>query len=89
MVYIDETEDGLLDLVDLENKLKIYSNQAKFKNRIKIGCFTAASNITGILIDTISVTVLLHRYDVLSFWDYAAAAPYVEINMNPYANLEE
>src|SRR6266542_2055348 len=28
-----------------------------------------------------SIADLLHRYDALSFWDYAAAAPYVEVSM--------
>ena len=31
----------------------------------------------------------LHKYGFLSFWDYATAAPHVEINMNPYIKSEE
>ena len=38
-----------------------------------IGCFSAASNVTGILTDTNGVTACLHRYDALAFWDYATA----------------
>lgn len=45
--------------------------------------FSAASNISGILTDTLAVTALLHRHDALAFWDYATAAPYVKIDMNP------
>lgn len=26
---------------------------------------------------------MLHHYDALAFWDYAAAAPYIHIDMNP------
>ncbi len=85
MVYIDETEDGIIDMIDLENKLKIYANE----NRVKIGVFTAASNITGVLIDTNKITIMLHKYGTLAFWDYAAAAPYIDINMNPFVNTEE
>ena len=33
--------------------------------------------------DDITITALLHKYGALSFWDYAAAAPYVKIDMNP------
>jgi hypothetical protein len=33
--------------------------------------------------DDVSITALLHKYGALSFWDYAAAAPYVKIDMNP------
>ena len=48
-----------------------------------IGCFCAASNITGVLNDDINITAILHNYGALSFWDYATAAPYVDINVNP------
>ena len=51
--------------------------------RILIGCFSAASNITGLLNDDIHITAILHSHGALSFWDYATAAPYVDINMNP------
>ena len=33
--------------------------------------------------DDVSITALLHKYGALAFWDYAAAAPYVKIDMNP------
>ena len=33
--------------------------------------------------DDVNITTLLHKYGALSFWDYAAAAPYVKIDMNP------
>ena len=38
-----------------------------------IGCFSAASNITGILTDTNKVSACLHRYSALAVWDYATA----------------
>ena len=38
-----------------------------------IGCFSAASNVTGTLTDTNAATACLHRYDALAFWDYATA----------------
>ena len=79
MVYANEAEDGSIDLLDLEKKLKQYKND----KRIKIGTFTAASNITGITADTERITCLLHKYGFLSFWDYATAAPHVKIDMNP------
>lgn len=40
---------------------------------IKIGIFSASSNLTGVLTDTIAVTSLLHNYNCLAFWDYATA----------------
>ena len=39
------------------------------------------SNVTGIVTDTHAISDLLHRHGALSFWDYAAAAPYAEIQM--------
>lgn len=67
MVYIDENEKGEIDLDDLEAKLK---KNADRSNR-KIGAFSAASNVTGILTDTNKITILLHKYNALAFWDYA------------------
>ncbi|KAL1110423.1 hypothetical protein AAG570_007954 [Ranatra chinensis] len=68
----------MLDLVDLEKQLEKYRQCGPL-----IGCFSAASNITGILADDVATTLLLHQYGALAFWDYATAAPYVELDMNP------
>ena len=35
------------------------------------------------LADTDAVTQLIHQYGALAFWDFAAAGPYVDIEMNP------
>ena len=48
---------------------------------LKIGSFSAASNVTGIGSRTRDTAVLLHAHGALSFWDFAAAAPYVRIEM--------
>ena len=45
--------------------------------------FSAASNVTGIITDTVAVAELCHKYGALSFWDYASAGPYLQIDMNP------
>eukprot|EP01006_Ploeotia_vitrea_P035245 TRINITY_DN65849_c6_g1_i1.p1 TRINITY_DN65849_c6_g1~~TRINITY_DN65849_c6_g1_i1.p1 ORF type:complete len:949 (-),score=442.28 TRINITY_DN65849_c6_g1_i1:103-2949(-) len=74
---IDETCTGHLDLEMLERLL------IKFADRpLKIGSFSAASNVTGIMTNVDKVSYLLHKHGALSFWDYAAAAPYVPITMN-------
>ena len=51
-----------------------------------IGALNAGSNITGVLTNTNAFSALLHKYNALAFWDYAAAAPYVKIDMNPPNN---
>ena len=77
VVTIDEDLDGRIDLAELERELQRYADRP-----LKIGSFSAASNVTGIGSDTRNTTALLHRYGALSFWDFAAAAPYVKIEMN-------
>jgi selenocysteine lyase/cysteine desulfurase len=71
-------EHGQIDLDDLEAKLQQHQSR-----ELKIGSFSAASNVTGIKTDVDGVSALLHQYGALAFWDYAAAAPYVGIDMNP------
>lgn len=77
VVEIAEDADGHIDLTDLESQLVAYSDRP-----LRIGSFSAASNVTGILSDTDRIAALLHRHGALSFWDYAAAAPYVPIRMS-------
>jgi len=80
VVVIDEDRDGRIDDEHLEGELVRYRDRP-----LKIGSFSAASNVTGIVSDTEALTALLHRHDALAFWDFAAAAPYVRIEMNPSA----
>jgi selenocysteine lyase/cysteine desulfurase len=76
LVVIPENRDGHVDTARLETELERYADRP-----LKIGSFSAASNVTGIVTDTDAISALLHRYGALSFWDFAAAAPYVEIRM--------
>src|SRR4051795_3645199 len=78
VVQIPEDADGHLDLAVLEQRLVDYAERP-----LLIGSFSAASNVTGIVTDTARVTRLLHSHGALSFWDFAAAAPYVAIDMCP------
>jgi selenocysteine lyase/cysteine desulfurase len=78
MVVIHEDADGHVDLGHLEAELRRHAARP-----LKIGSFSAASNVTGIVTDTRAVATLLHRHGALSFWDWAAAAPYVAIDMCP------
>jgi len=71
--------DGNIDLTHLEELLQ----DPEYKDRLRIGSFSAASNVTGIRSDVSGITSLLHRYGALACFDYAACAPYVEIDMNP------
>ncbi|MBX3251355.1 MAG: aminotransferase class V-fold PLP-dependent enzyme [Myxococcales bacterium] len=84
VVTIREDADGRIDLAHLEEELRRYGDRP-----LKIGSFSAASNVTGIGTKTVAISKLLHRYGALSFWDFAAAAPYVKIEMNPTDDTDE
>ncbi|EDO49825.1 predicted protein, partial [Nematostella vectensis] len=79
IVWISQDGQGVVDVNDLDQKLQTSISSG----RQLIGCFAAASNVTGILVDTNSITACLHRHGALALWDYATAGPYIEINMNP------
>ena len=78
VVMIPESPDGHIDAERLEAELVRYADRA-----LKIGSFSAASNVTGILSDAEGITRLLHAHGALAFWDYAAGGPYIDIDMNP------
>lgn len=77
VVTIHEDADGHIDQAQLEAELKLYADRP-----LKIGSFSAASNVTGIISDTHTITRLLHENGALAFWDFAASAPYVDIEFN-------
>jgi selenocysteine lyase/cysteine desulfurase len=81
VITIPENADGHIDLRQLEKELQTYSDR-----ELKIGSFSAASNVTGIISDVEAISILLHRHGALSFWDFAAAGPYVDISMAPPAS---
>jgi selenocysteine lyase/cysteine desulfurase len=76
VVVIPEDADGHIDLDRLDAELAAHSDRP-----LRIGSFSAASNVTGIVSNTAVISALLHRHGALSFWDFAAAAPYVRIDM--------
>ena len=78
VVTIHEDLHGGIDLEELEARLVEYKDRP-----LRIGSFSAASNVTGITSPVRDVSILLHRHGALSFWDFAAAAPYVQIEMGP------
>ncbi|MDT4923073.1 MAG: hypothetical protein QOG01_786 [Pseudonocardiales bacterium] len=76
VVVIPQDVDGHIDAGALERELDRHADRS-----LKIGSFSAASNVTGIVSDTERISALLHRHGALSFWDFAAAAPYVDVDM--------
>jgi selenocysteine lyase/cysteine desulfurase len=80
VVVIPEDADGHIDVAALERALIAHDART-----LKIGSFSAASNVTGIITDHRAIATLLHAHGGLSFWDFAAAAPYVRIDMGARA----
>lgn len=78
VVQLEPDQDLLVDLDDLRAKLEQYKDR-----EFKIGSFTACSNVTGIKTPIHEMAKLMHEYGGLIFVDYAAGAPYMDINMHP------
>jgi selenocysteine lyase/cysteine desulfurase len=77
VVTIREDVDGHIDQDQLAAELVAYADRA-----LKIGSFSAASNVTGIMSDVRGIASLLHTHGALSFWDFAACAPYVAVDVS-------
>ena len=78
VVVLPPGEDMLVDLSVLEAELKRYQ-----KRKVKIGSFTACSNVTGVHTPYHKMAALMHQYGGVCFVDFAASAPYCDINMHP------
>ena len=78
-VQVSLDASGNVNLAHLEELLQ----DPKYEDRLRIGSFSAASNVTGIRTDVRAVASLLHKYDTIACFDFAACAPYVDIDMNP------
>ena len=79
VVEVDLSHDGSVDLAHLEQLLR----DPRYAGRKRIGSFSAASNVTGMVSPVADIARLLHRHDALACFDFAASGPYVEIDMSP------
>jgi len=78
VVVMEPSAAGLVDPRLLIPLLERYKHR-----KLKIGAFTAASNVTGFQPDYHRMAALMHQYGGYCFVDFAAAAPYVGIDMHP------
>ena len=76
VVAIGEDADGRIDLAQLEDELRRHAHRS-----LKVGSFSAASNVTGIVSDVERIAGVLRRHGALACFDYAAAGPYLAIDM--------
>jgi selenocysteine lyase/cysteine desulfurase len=75
--------EGLIDFDDFAGLLDQYKDR-----KLKIGCFTACSNVTGVQTPYHALARIMHEHGGICVIDFAAAAPYLEINMHPRDPLE-
>ena len=76
VVLIPEDARGNIDAAELERQLVLYADRP-----LKIGSFSAASNVTGIISDMPALTALLKAHGAYSCWDCAAAAPHLPVTL--------
>ncbi len=62
----------------------------KYRDRpLLIGSFTACSNVTGYMPPIYELARIMHEYNGYCFIDYAASAPYADIDMHPHNRMEQ
>lgn len=82
VVVVPPGKDLTIDLDELRKQLE------KYKNRVtKIGSFSACSNVTGIVTPYHEMAKIMHQNGGICFIDFAASAPYVDIDMHPEDKL--
>ncbi len=84
VVIIEPNSDLAVNPENLRTALK------KYKDRpFKIGSFTACSNVTGVRTPYHELAKIMHEFGGVCFIDFAASAPYEEINMHPNNPMEK
>ena len=83
VVRLEPDADGLVDPASLRDLLPHYADRP-----MKLGAFTACSNVTGVQTPYYELARIMHAHGGSCFVDFAASAPYVDIDMHPDDPLE-
>jgi selenocysteine lyase/cysteine desulfurase len=84
VICLEPTKDGEINFEEFEQLLQKYNHR-----KLKIGSFSACSNVTGIILPYYKLSRKMHEYGGYCFVDFSASAPYVEIDMHPNDPLEK
>ena len=84
VVMLTPDKNLLVNPEDLRKKLELYKDR-----KFKIGAFTSCSNVTGVHTPYYQLARIMHEFGGLCFIDFAANAPYENINMNPDDPMEK
>lgn len=83
VIVLPPADDLLVDTEELERQLEVYKER-----KVKIGSFSACSNVTGIIPPYHLLSRIMHEHGGVSFIDFAASAPYADIDMHPEDPME-
>jgi selenocysteine lyase/cysteine desulfurase len=84
VVVLEPSADLTVDPATLRREI------VKYKDRpLLIGSFSACSNVTGYIPPFYELARIMHEYNGYCFIDYAASAPYVDIDMHPSDKAEQ
>ncbi len=78
VVVVEPNEDLLVDLKNWKDALEKYADRP-----LKFASITACSNVTGIVTTYHEIADLMHKHKGMCFVDFAASAPYHDVNMHP------
>jgi selenocysteine lyase/cysteine desulfurase len=89
--------ETLADVIVLEPSADLTVNPESLRKEIKkykdrpllIGSFSACSNVTGYIPPYYELARIMHEYNGYCFIDFAASAPYVDIDMHPADKKEQ
>lgn len=84
VVVLEPDANLLVDPENLRKELEKYAGR-----KYKIGSFTACSNVTGITTPYHQLARIMHEYGGICFIDFAASAPYHDIDMHPADPMEK
>ncbi len=84
VVIVEPGKDLTVDPQNLARALNQYKER-----KFKIGSFSGCSNVTGIFTPYHTLARIMHEHGGLCFVDFAASAPYTDINMNPDDPMEK
>jgi selenocysteine lyase/cysteine desulfurase len=84
VVLLEPASDLTVDPDVLRREIIKYS-----KRPLLIGSFSACTNVTGYKPEYYELARIMHDHDGYCFIDFAASAPYVDIDMHPADKLEQ
>ncbi|MDX9929754.1 MAG: aminotransferase class V-fold PLP-dependent enzyme [Bacteroidales bacterium] len=84
VVVLEPDENLLVCPENLRKELRRHEDR-----KFKIGSFTACSNVTGVTTPYHELARIMHEHGGICFIDFAASAPYHDIDMHPADPMEK